>query len=266
MNERHMALLEYITQHGKTEVGVLADYLKTSQVTVRKDLDVLAERGMLKRERGYALPNDPGDINYRMGFRYERKLRIAQAAAACVQDGEMIMVESGSTCAVFAEELARTKKNVTLITNSVYIANYIKDYTNVQIVLLGGTMQPKSQSLVGPLTKEGAKAFRVDKIFIGTDGYSRESGFTGDDLTRSDTLSAMIDSAAHAYVLTDSDKFKHPGSVSFLRLEDVYEVITDEDILPKEEKYLKEQGIIVTMVAKAPCSHKTTKTKHASRR
>lgn len=257
MNARHTALLEYITHHGRTEVGTLAEYLNTSKVTIRKDLDYLAERGVLKRERGYAVPNDPGDINYRMAFHYNRKSRIAKAAAAYVQDGEMIMVESGSTCALFAEELAKTKQNVTLITNSVYIANYIKDYTNIQVILLGGTLQHKSQSLVGPLTKNAAKAFHVDKIFIGTDGYSREFGFTGDDLIRSDTLSEMIASAIHTYVLTDSGKFKNPGSVSFLKLENVHEVITDSGILEAEYQYLTEQGITVTLVSDVPCSHKT---------
>lgn len=247
MNARHTALIEYITQHGKTEVNTLADYLHTSKVTIRKDLDYLSERGILKRERGYAVPNDPGDINYRMAFHYDRKLKIAQAAAAYVQDGEMVMVESGSTCALFAEELAKTKQNVTLITNSLYIANYIKDYTNIQVILLGGTLQPKSQTLVGPLTKNAAKSVHVDKIFIGTDGYSRTFGFTGDDLIRSDTLSALTTSALHTYVLTESEKFGHPGSVSFLELKDVYEVITDSKIPQSEQEYLENLGITVTL-------------------
>lgn len=247
MNARHTALIEYITQHGKTEVNTLADYLHTSKVTIRKDLDYLSERGILKRERGYAVPNDPGDINYRMAFHYDRKLKIAQAAAAYVRDGEMVMVESGSTCALFAEELAKTKQNVTLITNSLYIANYIKDYTNIQVILLGGTLQPKSQTLVGPLTKNAAKSVHVDKIFIGTDGYSRTFGFTGDDLIRSDTLSALTTSALHTYVLTESEKFSHPGSVSFLELKDVYEVITDSKIPQSEQEYLENLGITVTL-------------------
>ena len=63
--ERHTALLEYMTEHGKTEVSTLAEYLHTSKVTIRKDLDTLSGRGIIKRERGYAVLKDPGDINYR---------------------------------------------------------------------------------------------------------------------------------------------------------------------------------------------------------
>ncbi len=248
MNARHTALLEYITKHGKTEVGILAEYLNTSKVTIRKDLDYLAKHSMLKRERGYAVPNDPSDINYRMAFHYDRKQRIAKTAASYVQDGEMVIIESGSTCALLAEELAKSNRNVTIITNSMYIANYIKDYTNIQIILLGGTLQTKSQSLVGPLTKNAVKAFHVNKIFFGTDGYSREFGFTGDDLIRSDTLKDMINCAVHAYVLTDSEKFEQPGSVSFLDLKNVHEVITDSEIPKSEYDYLVQQGITVTLV------------------
>ena len=84
--ERHTALLEYMTEHGKTEVSTLAEYLHTSKVTIRKDLDTLSGRGILKRERGYAVLKDPGDINYRMAFHYDNKQKIAQSAASLVKD------------------------------------------------------------------------------------------------------------------------------------------------------------------------------------
>lgn len=247
MNKRHTKLLEYITLHGKTEVSTLAEYLDTSKVTIRKDLDFLSEKGILKRERGYAVPNDPSDINYRMAFHLDTKQRIAQAAAACVKDGETIIVESGSTCALFAEELAKTKRNITIITNSMYLANYVCSYTNIQLILLGGALQPHSQSMVGPLTKEAIRSFHVDKIFTGTDGYSRDYGFTGEDLIRADTLSSMIASANHTYVLADSEKFKQTGSVYFLKLKDVFQVITDSNISPDEKEYLENQGIHITI-------------------
>ena len=245
--ERHTALLEYMTEHGKTEVSTLAEYLHTSKVTIRKDLDTLSGRGIIKRERGYAVLKDPGDINYRMAFHYDNKQKIAQSAASLVKDGETLIIESGSTCALFAEELAKTKQNITIITNSVYLADYVADYSNIQIILLGGTLQPKGRSLVGPLTKQAIKAFHVDKIFTGTDGYSREFGFTGEDLIRADTLSAMIASANHTYVLADSAKFRQTGSVYFLKLEDVYQVITDSNIDLDEKDYLERQGIHITI-------------------
>lgn len=247
MKERHIQLLEYITHHGKAEVGVLAEYLQISKVTVRKDLDYLSERKLLKRERGYAVPGDFEDSHYRMAFRFKEKQQIARAAAACVQDGETILVESGSTCALFAEELAMTKKNITIITNSIYLADYVRTYPNIQLILLGGVLQRGSQTMVGTLTKSGVAVFHTDKIFVGTDGYSRDFGFTGDDLMRADTLSSMVACADHVYVLAGSDKLDKQGAVSFLALNDVYELITDKDIPLEEQQYLRSRGIKVTI-------------------
>ena len=240
--ERHTALLEYMTEHGKTEVSTLAEYLHTSKVTIRKDLDTLSGRGILKRERGYAVLKDPGDINYRMAFHYDKQ-KIAQSAASLVKDGETLIIESGSTCALFAEELAKTKQNITIITNSVYLADYVADYSNIQIILLGGTLQPKGRSLVGPLTKQAIKAFHVDRIFTGTDGFSKEFGFTGEDLTRTDTVREMTNSADHTYILADSAKLRQSGAVAYLRFQDVYQLITDADISEEEKSFLSEKGI-----------------------
>ncbi len=243
LKERHTALLEYVTEHGKTEVATLAEYLHTSKVTIRKDLDTLSERGILKRERGYAVLKDPGDINYRMAFHYDNKQKIAQTAASLVKDGETLIIESGSTCALFAEELAKTKQNITIITNSVYLADYVADYGNIQIILLGGTLQPKGRSLVGPLTKQAIKEFHVDKIFTGTDGFSREFGFTGEDLTRTDTVCEMTKSAEHTYILADSAKFHQSGAVAYLQFQDVYQIITDSGISEEDTAFLSGKGI-----------------------
>ena len=251
MNTRHSELLAYVTEHGKTQVNELADYLSTSKVTIRKDLSYLAERGALKRERGYAVPNDPTDINYRLAFQYDKKQRIAKKAASFIQDGESILIESGSTCALFAEEIAKTKQNVTIITNSIYIANFIKAYDNIQLILLGGTLQNDSQALVGPLTKQAVQSFHVDKIFSGADGYSREYGFTADDIIRLDTVQVMAAHAKHTYVLTVSEKFKQPGAVNFLDLNQVDFVVTDVDIPEEEKTYLEQHHIQVALADEA---------------
>ena len=80
-------------------------------------------------------------------------------------------------------------------------------------------------------------------MFTGTDGYSREFGFMGDDLIRADTLQAMINVCDYPYVLTTSDKFSNPGNVSFLKLEKVYGVVTDAGISDEESQFLKSKGI-----------------------
>ena len=247
MKERHTKLVELVSQRGKIEVSELALLLGTSRVTVRKDLDYLEQKGILARERGYALLRDEGDINYRMAFHYEQKQRIAMAAAELVQDRETVMIESGSCCMLLAEQLSQSKKEVTLVTNSAFMASFVKG-SNVRIVVLGGDYQPQVQAMVGPLTKLCAQQYQVDKLFVGTDGYSYENGFTGDNLVRSDTVKAMAQSARQTIVLTESEKFARSGTVSFLRTEQVSCVITDTGIPGEVRDFLEQAKVDVRAV------------------
>lgn len=248
MNQRYTKLIEIVSQYGKIEVNELAKLLGTSQVTIRKDLDYLSDKGILRRERGYALLKSKDDINYRMAFHYEEKQKIAKEAADVVEDGETIIVESGSTCAMFVEQLVSTKRGIRIITNSSYIANFIKDNSDVEIILLGGNYQKHIQAVVGPMTKECVKSFHVDKIFVGTDGFSKEAGFTGVDLIRSDTVQAMAASANHTYVLTESTKLNQASPIPFLKTEDVYQLITDNKIPPEIKSYLELKQVKVKLV------------------
>ncbi|MFA9397611.1 MAG: DeoR/GlpR family DNA-binding transcription regulator [Clostridiaceae bacterium] len=248
MNQRHTKLIDIVSQYKKIEVNKLAELLETSQVTIRKDLDYLSERGILRRERGYALLKNKDDINYRMAFHYAEKQKIAKAASNLVEDGETIIVESGSTCAMFVEQLISTKTGITIITNSSYIANFIKDNLDVKIILLGGNYQKNTQAMVGPMTKECVKNFHVDKIFVGTDGFSKEAGFTGEDLIRSDTVRALASSANHTYVLTESVKLESASAISFLPTESVYELITDNKISQEIRLYLESKQVKIQLV------------------
>ena len=118
MNDRHTKIVEIVNKAVKIEVNSLADMLGVSSVTIRKDLDQLEMKGLLSREHGYAVRRNEDDINNRLAIRYETKVRIAKAAAAMVSSGETIMIESGSSCALLAGELARSDKDITIITNS----------------------------------------------------------------------------------------------------------------------------------------------------
>ena len=247
MNERHIMIVELVSRKGRMEVNELARLLETSTVTIRKDLDYLEDKGILKRERGYALLKSKDDINYRMAFQYKEKQRIAAAAAGLVEDGETIIVESGSTCALFVEYLAMNKHGITVVTNSAYIAGYVKE-GDIQIVLLGGNYQRHVQAMVGPMTKECAAKFHVDKMFTGTDGFSPEVGFTGADMIRTDTVRAMTRSADRTYVLSQSGKLTRASAVPFLQTQEVYGLITDNKLSSDIEEYVKERGVQVTFV------------------
>ncbi|MBQ4303688.1 MAG: DeoR/GlpR transcriptional regulator, partial [Lachnospiraceae bacterium] len=160
--DRTGQILELLVGQQKIEVAELAAKLQVSQVTIRKDLDDMEERGLITREHGYAALSDRDDIQGRLAVHYEEKMKIARRAADLVEDGETIMIESGSCCALLARVLAQSKKDLTIITNSAFIAAYIRGAADFQIILLGGIYQPSAQVMVGPMVRQCAENFWVD--------------------------------------------------------------------------------------------------------
>ena len=159
MKNRTNKILELLTSEKKVEVSQLAEYLDVSQVTVRKDLDALEAKGIIKREHGYAVLCSADDINGRIAYHYEEKKKIALKAAELVSEGDTIMIESGSCCALLADTLTQLHKDLTIITNSAFIAAYIRGKSNFQIILLGGIYQQDSQVMVGPMVQECVSNF-----------------------------------------------------------------------------------------------------------
>lgn len=250
MTDRQTKILEIVTRKKRVEVAALSEMLGVSQVTIRKDLDALDDMELLVREHGYAAVKNMSDIGNRLAVRYEVKQKIAQAAAQIVEDGETIMVESGSSCALLVKYLSETKKDITVITNSAFIARFIRNSEGgvSKVILLGGEYQKEAEVMVGPMVKTCAEAFYVDKLFMGTDGYIPEIGFTCGDLLRAEAMKSMMGSAKKAVILTDSDKFKEHGVVLQSRFKEIYMIFTDHEI-PKEAKVsLEEQGILVEIV------------------
>ncbi|MEG0329079.1 MAG: DeoR/GlpR family DNA-binding transcription regulator [Longicatena sp.] len=249
MIDRHTKILEYLTENKKVEVTKISEILNVSQVTIRKDLDQLENLGLVKREHGFAKLNSSDDLNSRLAYHYDVKLKIAEQARELVEDGETIMIESGSCCALVASEIATSKKDVTIITNSAFIADYVRKLPDTKIVLLGGDYQNESQVMVGPITRRCAETFFVDKLFIGTDGYSEKAGFTGNDYMRAETVRDMAKQAENVVVVTESTKFHHKGVVSLLPTSQISMLITDREIpLEIEERFIQ-QNIKVLKVA-----------------
>ena len=245
MNKRQSQILDLLTQNKKLKVTELSEVLNVSQVTIRKDLSALEDSGIIVREHGYAKLNESDDINNRLAYHYDIKQKIAERAVESIEDGETVMIESGSCCALVALEIAKTKKDVTLITNSAFIADYIRKIGNVRIILLGGEYQEESQVMVGPITRKCAEGFFVDKLFVGTDGFTRETGFTGNDYMRSEAVKDMAKQASNVIIVTDSVKFQQKGVVSLLDTKKVSYVYTDSNIPEDAEEYLVENNIKV---------------------
>lgn len=241
LNQRLEAILRLVTDRQRVSVAELAKQLDVSVVTVRKDLTTLEQQGLLQRQHGFAVVNHPDNLNARLAQHYETKERIATLAAAAVTDDSTIMIESGSTCALLAATLGEQGKHVTIVTNSYYIANYVKDYPTISVFVLGGQYQPVSQVGVGPLTLQLLTAFHVEQLFAGTDGFDAQQGFSDRDVQRNQVVQAMAAQAATVTILTDSSKFTRPSLIHQFSLTQVDQVITDKQLAPETVRLLRQQ-------------------------
>jgi len=248
VSDRRSKILEYVIENERVDVSALAGRFAVSQVTVRKDLDHLEKMGLIQREHGYAVAIAPDNLLSRLALHYDLKRRIAAAAAEPVASGSTVMIESGSCCALLADELARTRRGVTMITNSAFIADYVRGSQGASVVLLGGDYQPESQVTVGPLVEECLLNFHVDRLFIGIDGYTVDGGFTGRNHLRAAVVKAMARQARNVVVVTESLKFSGQGAVSLLPLGAVSGVVTDAHLPLDMREHLTAAGIAVTTV------------------
>ena len=243
--DRTSQILELLVKEKKLEVAELSARLGVSQVTVRKDLDAMEAQGLITREHGSAVLTSADDIKGRLAYHYEEKQRIALRAAELVKDGETIMIESGSCCALLAAALAKSRNGLTLITNSAFIADYIRRSSDFQIILLGGIYQQDSQVMVGPMVRQCAENFWVDQFFIGVDGWSARAGFANQDQMRAQAVRDMARQADHVIILTESEKFSKHSTVPLNLKDQVKTVITDQKIEEKAVTELTALGIEV---------------------
>lgn len=229
MHMRHTKLLNLVNRNRRVSVTELSRELGVSEVTIRKDLTTLEQKGLLRREHGYAVMITSDDIANQLSFNYELKHRIALRAAASVHNGETVMIDSGACCTLLAEELATNRKDVTIITNSAFLAAFVHKQPNAHVILLGGEYQNESQVMVGPMVKKCVADFRVDKIFVSADGFT-DAGFMSDNLMRAEAIHALAEQAGQVIVLAESSTLRGTGVVVAFPLAEVQTLYTDEAI------------------------------------
>ena len=249
MSTRQLTLLESIVGAGRIAVAELAGIAHVSTVTIRKDLDDLEARGLIRRERGVAMLVSPDDPAGRLAYHYAEKVRIAAAAAATVNDGETVMIEAGSCCALLAEQISIQRTGITIVTNSAFIAQRLGAHPMVSTVLLGGEQQHDSRVLVGPMVELCARQFIVDRLFIGTDGFTPSLGFTARDYMRATAVRALASRAERVVVLTESEKLGSHGPVPLLDAHDVAALWTDSAAPDAQVDALTGAGVEVVTVA-----------------
>lgn len=246
MNSRQQTILQLVIDKGRMSVAELAKMTGVSEVTIRQDLNLLEKQSYLRRTHGFAVPLDSEDVETRMMNNFALKRELADFAASLVRPGETVFIENGSSNALLARALA-TQPDITIITVSSYIAHLLKE-TPGEVILLGGIYQKKSESMVGPLTRQYIQQVHFSKAFIGIDGWQPETGFTGRDMMRADIVNAVLEKGSEAIVLTDSSKFGaiHPYPLG--PMNQFNRVITDDNLSTEKQLQLEQSGLTVNIV------------------
>jgi DeoR family transcriptional regulator of aga operon len=249
--ERRRAILEILNREGRVLVLDLAKRFETSQVTIRKDLEELHAHGVIHRTHGGALPAREGaledpTLREKEKLHRKEKLRIAEAAARLVQEGQVVILDSGTTTTAIARAL-RHFQNLTIVTNAVNIAAELSG-TAVEVILTGGTLRKNSFSLVGPIAEETLHRLNADLLFLGVDGFDVYYGLSTPNLLEAKVNRVMVEVAKRTVAACDSSKFGRRSLSLIAPPQALHEVITDRGAPKSDVKALKKAGIEVTLV------------------
>jgi DeoR family transcriptional regulator of aga operon len=249
--ERQRAILEIVNRDGRVLVIDLARQFHTSQVTIRKDLEILHTRGRVHRTHGGALParesalEDP-TLREKEKLHRKEKLRIAAAAARMVTEGQVVILDSGTTTTAIARAL-RNFQNLTIITNAVNIAAELSG-SALEVILTGGSLRKNSFSLVGPIAEETLHRLNADILFLGVDGFDVHYGLSTPNLLEAKVNRAMIEISKTSVAVCDSSKFGKRSLSLIAPPSSLHHVITDSGIPRAELTALRKSGLEVTVL------------------
>ena len=250
-DERQMEIARYVEEFGRARVTELADRFGVSMVTIRKDLDVLADRGRVMRTHGGAIAPRVRrqDLTYavRDQMQREEKSAIGALAAAQVADGESIIIDASTTGLYLARELMHRSagQSLTVVTNSIRIASELAVRPDISVLLMGGRVRGRSLSLVGQLGDAVLERVNVHKAFLGAGGFTLEEGLTETTEEEAQIKRAMVAAVREVYAIVDSSKWGRVASATFCPAEALTGVITDAGAPEDMVEQLEGKGIKV---------------------
>lgn len=242
--QRQEMILEQVRRAGGVRVSQLVDELGVSDMTVRRDIAQLADRGLVARVHGGATLADAPHSSFEPAFRTklgeerEEKLAIARAAAGLVRPGSSVALSGGTTTLALAEQL-RDVPDLTVVTNSVPVADALHepDRRDRVVVLTGGTRTP-SDALVGPVAVQALRDLHVDLLFLGVHGFSERTGCTSPNMTEAATNRALVAAAGQTVVVADHTKLRLVGLATILGLDDVDVLVSDDGMAADDRAML----------------------------
>ncbi|MGN6495426.1 MAG: transcriptional repressor AgaR [Agriterribacter sp.] len=246
--QRRVLILNKLEAEGQVDVLSLSKELNVTEVTIRNDLKRLEQKNALIRARGGAFKMERVGTDFALSDKNkqhnEQKKRIGKAAASLIEEGDTIILDSGTTTLEIAKNLADIGE-LTVITNALNIANQLAEYPKVNVIIPGGFLRKNSLSLIGSTAEESFKNYFCDKLFLAVDGFSISHGLSTPNVEEAHLNRMMMSISKQVIVVADSSKF-HKRSFAFIApIADTDVLITDSGIPAEDQKKLEGAGIQV---------------------
>jgi DeoR family transcriptional regulator of aga operon len=249
--KRRAKILDELEHEGHVTTHSLSKNFKVSEVTIRNDLLHFEKKGLLHRTRGGALKDQRVSFDYNLREKSKKhlieKLKIAKKAREFIDDGDTIILDSGTTTQEIAKRLADVS-NLTVLTNGVNVAAEIARNQNVRLIMPGGVLRENSLSLVGSLAENSIRQYNCDKLFLGVDGIDTSYGISTPNFEEAHLNLVMIEIAKEVIVVTDSSKFLKRCFAFIAPVSRISTLITDKNIPESEYKRLQNLGVRIILV------------------
>lgn len=248
---RREGIIEYIRNSKKASCEELSKLFNVTEETIRKDLASLAESGQIIRTFGGAELRDAGaeiSMDQRRIQNFTLKQKIAREARKYIDDGDLLLMDAGSTIVVLAKILDDVK-DIVVITNSLETTNVLSENRGVSVFCTGGILRSKSMSFQGAHAEQAIKSYNVNKAFITCAALDVNRGIMDTNEGEVRIKNCMIEEAKTIYLLADSTKMNGIAYVTTCRLDKIDVIITDDGIKNEDKEALEASGVKV-IVAK----------------
>lgn len=239
-----------LRSRGECSVEEFARALGVSEMTIRRDLQKLAEEGRLVRTHGGAAPAEQVSFEFqflgRAKIESEAKDRIGLHAAEVIRDGQTVMLDSGTTTLAIARHI-KPYRRLTVITTSLPVAAVLQHAVGIETLLLGGYVRKESPDLAGPLTESNLESLRADVAFVGADGIDLEGNVYNGSLVIGRMLQKMVSAAEEVWVVADHTKINRKALISFGSVRKWKGLITDEQADAAAVERLRSGGVNVVV-------------------
>jgi len=227
--QRKAYLLNVLKERGEIVAKEISEELELSEDTIRRDLRELAAEGKLQRVHGGALPASPAiaDFAARQQIAPSGKVMVGRAAAGLVRDGQVVILDGGTTALQLAKHLPPDLK-ATVVTHSPTIAVALQEHPTVEVILIGGRLFKHSVVTVGAVAVEAISRIHADTYFMGVTGIHPKTGLTTGDLEESHIKRALMTSAAETYALVTAEKVNAASPFVIASLSDIDGVIVEK--------------------------------------